>query len=354
MKTRTSIFALRLAATRGLGAAALLGALALSGPAGADTIIRVGDRTLNDVRVTTEKFAEVTYEGKRGKETIDGKRIADIIHDDAPRSYRAGDGQRKGGQYAKAVESYQKALEEGKKPWVKAWRRFQIAECLRLGGKPKEAIAAYKKCTSDTEHLLYPRALVGLGIAHGDAEEWADAVSTLKKVSDGRYGLWKARADYALGQVYIGKKSMTDARRAFARVQNQNDDPTMRQAGVVGEGETYLAEKNFSRAISFFERIISNRNLPPEVAAGAWAGIGDSELALSEERKDKAAEMRALLAYLQVVVQYSGTPGAYPKALYMAAKIYEKAGLKAQAATLRRELKSRAPSSSYAAKLKDS
>ena len=140
---------------------------------------------------------------------------------------------------------------------------------------------------------------------------------------------------------------MSEARRAFARVQSNRDDKSMKVAGVVGEGETYVAEKKYKKAIDFFRKILRRTGVPREVMAGAWAGIGDCEMARSA-KGDKGADHRALLAYLTVIVQFAGAPEAYPKALFNGAKLYDKFGKKDQAQSLRRELKSRCPTSEYA------
>jgi tetratricopeptide (TPR) repeat protein len=313
-----------------------------------DTIILLGGKSLTDTEVSAETFAEVKYRQKKTNKTMDGKKILEIVHGQAPRSYKAGDGQRKGSQYAKAIGYYKKALASPKgKPWVKVYANFYLGECYRLSGQGEAALPFYKKASTDKAHLLYPRALIGLAQAQAAARAWDESTKNLKAISDGRYGIWRTRADYALGKVLIIQKKYSDARRAFARVQSNRDDASMRVAGTVGEGETYMAEKNFKKAIGFFQKILRRSGVPREVMAGAWAGIGDCELALSAEG-DKEADRRALLAYLTVIVQFAGAPEAYPKALHNGAKLYDKFKLPDQAKSLRRELKSRCPTSKYA------
>jgi tetratricopeptide (TPR) repeat protein len=313
-----------------------------------DTIILVGGKSIKDVTVNGEAFAEVKYRAKSSSKTIEGKKILEIVHGKAPRAYKAGEGQRKGGQYEKAIAYYKRALKaSGAKPWVKIYANFYLGECYRLGGKSEGAVSFYKKACADKAHLLYPRALIGLAQAQAATRSWSDAIKNLTKISEGRYGLWRVRADYALGKVYISQNKMSEARRAFARVQSNRDDKSMKVAGVVGEGETYVAEKKYKKAIDFFRKILRRTGVPREVMAGAWAGIGDCEMARSA-KGDKEADRRALLAYLTVIVQFAGAPEAYPKALFNGAKLYDKFGKKAQAQSLRRELKSRCPTSEYA------
>lgn len=312
-----------------------------------DTIILVGGKSIKDVTVGSETFAEVKYRQGSSNKTMDGKKILEIIHGNAPRAYKAGDGQRKGGQYAKAINYYKKALSTPKiKPWVKVYANFYIGECYRLSDKGSEGVPFYKKAAAEKDHLLYPRALIGLAQALAAKRSWSEASSQLKKVTGGSYGIWRPRADYALGQILLAQGKMSDARRAFAAVKNNTDDRNMAVAGMVGEGQTYVAEKNYSRAIKFFRDILSKSDVPREVMAGAWAGIGDCEMA--QASGDKKGERRALLAYLTVIVEFAGAPDAYPRALFQGAKLYEKFGLKDQAKALKRELKSRCPTSKYA------
>lgn len=333
----------------GFAAALALTLCPATASAKGDTIIMLTGRSKRNVDVSSETFDEVAFKGERGKESVPGNKVREIIHGEQSRSYKAGEGQRKGGQYNKAIKSYTKAMEQakGKYAWAKTYCLYNLGECHRLAGEGEKAVSFYKKAAKDAKHLLYPRVMIGLGQAQGVSEKYDDAVSTLQKVSDGNFGFWRAHADYAMGNVYLKKGDMGKARRAFARVQSSRDDPKMRVAGIVGEGESYLLEKNYGKAIDFFRRILRDKDVPGSVAAGAWAGIGDCEMAKAE-KGDKKAEKRALLAYLTVVVQYSGTPGAYPKALFKASKLYAKFGRKDQAEALMRELKSRCPTSSYA------
>ena len=315
-----------------------------------DTIVFVGGEEKTGCDVQQELFEEVKFARKRERGSIDGKKILEILHGDGPASYRAGEGQRRGGQYDKAISSYKKAKADSSAPkWVKLYAQFRIAECQRLSGKAEAAIKSYEELKKETKHLLYPRIMIGLGQAHAGAKDWDAATAALGVVVKGSYGLWRAHADYAIGNVSLQKNDMIGARRAFQRLQNQNDDPEMRIAGVVGEGNCYLAEKNYNGATRFFKRIIERDDLPREVAAEAWAGLGDCQLAEAKDG-DATAERRGLLSYLNVVVQYAGTP-AYAKALAKAATVYDKFGQKAQAEALRRELRRRCPTSSYAREL---
>lgn len=329
-----------------------LGIFALQASAQDDRIILIGGRSEAGLRLEEETFAEIKYRKAGRTLSVPGAKVLKIIHGDGPAEYRAGDGQRKGAQYNKAIRSYQKALKaKGNKPWVTLYANFYIGECYRLSGQPKDALSYYKKVTADAKHFLYPQAMIGLGLAQGDAQEYGKAVATLKTIADGRYGAWLPRANYALGVVNMKKGSMNDARRFFVRVQDQRDDPSMRMAGFVGQGQTYLREKDFNRAVNFFEKILRGRNVTPQVAAVARAGIGDCEFERAKKNKDENGYKKALVQYLRVIVQYSGTPEAYPRALYQAALIYDRFKLKESAEALRRELKSRCPTSEYCKKI---
>lgn len=281
-----------------------LASLALPAAAQEDRIIMIGGRSEANVRMEDESFAEIKYRANGRTRSTQGGKVLEIIHGDGPAEYRAGDGQRKGAQYNKAIRSYQKALKaKGNKPWVKLYANFYIGECFRLSGKPQQALSYYKKVTPQTKHFLYPQAMIGLGLAQGEAGNFSQAISTLKTIADGRYGAWLPRANYALGQVNMEKGDMNAARRFFVRVQDQRDDASMRMAGYVGQGQTYLKEKDFNRAVDFFERILRGRNVTAQVAAVAWAGIGDCEFERAKKNSDQGGYKKALIAYLRVIVQ---------------------------------------------------
>jgi len=315
-----------------------------------DKIIYLDGQQKSPCRVSQEKFSEVKFRYKRQSLAEPGDKILEVIHGDGPRPFVAGEGQRKGAQYGKAMKSYQAALEtSGAKPWVKVYANLHLGTCALRLGQADKAISFFKKASADKEHLIYPRAQIGLGNGYAAAKRWADAERVLKSVAEARFGFWRDRATLALGNAYIEKGALSDARRAFAGLSGSSD-ASMKVAGVVGIGESYLKEKNFNSARNEFEKILRDTGLPREVAAGAWAGIGDCEMARAKEGK-KSAEKSALLAYLRVVVQFAGVPRSYPKSLYQAAAIYEKTGRKEAAAALRRELKNRCPSSEWTKKL---
>ena len=140
----------------------------------ADTIIRRNGPSLEKVSVTSDTYLRVKYEmkGPAGKVLGEfaGDDVLDIYYGDAPVAYRTAKSSLEAGDLEKAAKKFDDARAQTvSRPWFPVYVAFGKAECLRLSGKPKEAIALYEEAIKrDPKSRLVPPSSYGIGQCYLD------------------------------------------------------------------------------------------------------------------------------------------------------------------------------------------
>lgn len=360
-----------------LGRAALvaLASLALAGPALAQrrrgqeprgnpneaTILLHGGRApLTEVELKPDeiKFEEIRYrrKGSRRSDALEGEDVAEIRWTNPPPAYATGRSQLRANLFERAVQSFTAARNSASgDSWVKAYATFYLAEAQRLLGSHDEAIEEYQRLLQNAgDHYLAPNATYGLGAAQAAAGEYSDASSSFRRLDTGFGDYWRLKGKIGEGEAELAQGNAADARAAFETAEaSARSYPDIRRAAQVGIGQAYVADKRFDDAVEFFDRIIRQPGISPEVAGGAWVGKGDCRFQEATERgdADETKLKEALVAYQTCVVRFAGVPEAYPKALYQSARIYRMLGMDELASYQEDELKGRCPNSQWTAKL---
>lgn len=322
---------------------------------GRATIVTDRGREIDDCEIKEEKFKKIRYRVGRGRlEEIDGATVTDIIYDEPHPSFSTGVSQMRAGLYDKAIESFtaaRNAAKDGTWQWFHA--TFWLGEAMRMAGKSDDAVKEYERfLTADAEHYLAPRAILGLGKAQAGARKFSEADKSFAKLDDGWGDTYSVLAKLGQGDAALAANDPAKARQAYKIAGDRARDPDLKRAAAVGTGKTYVADKRWDDAIKFFDDIIREPGVAPDVAGGAWVGKGDCRMQQAKEKgDDKNLLKEALIAYETCAVRYAGTPDAYPKALYQASILYDKLGLPKLAEAMRTELKGRCPSSPWAEKL---
>ncbi len=328
------------------------------GPSAVATLILVGDRELSDVEVREEKFASIRYRPNRGRrlEDVPGEQVLEIRYHEAPGTYTSGLSQLRANLYDKAVTSFTTARNTAPDgTWLLFHATYQMGEAhLGLGAYSDAAYEFKRLLDKDKDHWLAPAAIFGLGQAQAGQGNASGASSTFQRLDDGFGTYWAAKARLGMGDAALAANKLLDAVKHynFAKDRGGVRYPDLARAATVGIGKSYVADKKFDRAISMFDDIIRTVGVAPDVAGGALVGKGDCQLAAAEDRGgDKEKLKEALISYQTCVVRFAGT-SAYPKALYQSAELYQRLGLERLAEAMRKELKSRCPSSPWTKKLK--
>lgn len=353
----------------------LAGALAVAGPAQAQprgrgrdpapaggaakaataTLVLEDGRRMAGVEVREEKFAKVKFRDRGRMDEVDGERVVEIRYDDPPPAFVSGLSQLRAGLYERAAASFTAARNQGADgSWVKLHATYYLGEAQRGAGAHTEAVAEYRRLLDQAaDHWLAPAAHFGLGQALAAAGKASDAVSAFKKLDQGFGDRWRLQGKLGEADALLAQGQPGPARGAYEIAQQgASRFPAVRQAAQVGIGKCYVADKRYDDAVRFFEGIISQTGLEPEVAGGAWLGIGDCRAAQAAENGDDANRLKeALIAYQTAVVRYAGVLSVYPKALYMSHEVLKKLGKPELAARMADELRGRFPKNPWTDRL---
>jgi tetratricopeptide (TPR) repeat protein len=147
----------------------------------------------------------------------DDPRLADIL-------YLAGLARREGGDVAGAVPLLQKAMEHNPTPDLVPAMKYQLAQALRMSGRPNEVIPLLKDFETEYDKSpLIPNVLYVLAISQHDSRDLAGAEATYRHLIE-TYPHTQAtlEAFYDLADVLAARGNRKDAEEYFRRFANGN------------------------------------------------------------------------------------------------------------------------------------
>ena len=262
----------------------------------------------------------------------------------------------KAGRLKRAMDLYENVRDQAGVPeWVKPWATYWIGEAGLTLGTPdalSRAVTELEKVVNDhSDHFVIARATYALAEALRQSDRGTDAEAQYEKLETGPWGdRWRHLAKYGKGMSLLARGENNLARTMFAQIRDQSIDPVLISRATFGEGAALINEKRYDDAIAHFARLkeeaaSGGADAAPVIAA---ALVGLAESYLKADPANEQNKKRALIAYIEVTVLYSGAGENYAKALHGAAKIYRDLGQTARAEELERELKERCPDSEYA------
>jgi len=347
---------------RGPSGLALILALQAAGAARsrADEVVLVPNSTVKEggsggrVRgsVQSESPSEVVV--KLGANTIHvpADQVVSVRYDNQPPSMALAESNESGGQFAKAIEFYKKAVTEASgKPLAEQAAKFKVAEVsadLALTDPTKVAeavglldgfVRAYPNARQTAPAL---EALARLQLQKGDVagvEKTAGALAKLPQGAD-RAAVLKAKI--------LAKQG--DHAQAVADLDRQvkaAPEGSARQRELrLAKAESLAALKKFAEAEADVRSVI--KALPPEDAASqsaAYNTLGDC-LRAAGRPKD------ALLAYLHTDVLYSKDKEQHPRALAQISQVWRELRRDDRADEAAAKLKAEYPQSPWVAAAK--
>jgi tetratricopeptide (TPR) repeat protein len=318
-------------------------AIALAGTASsaqADRILLHGAQSpINGVTVENEDFNEVTYKRPNvpDAQRIRSRDVSDIEREPGSEPYDAGREQRKQGDFANAVKSFQLALsKDGSKAWVKEYAQYQIAESqFALGlSDPREmqaALQSFEKLKAEfPKSRLLPAVELGIGQCLVELGRFRDAerhLTDLEGNARSRFGIqyellakkWNAKAferEKRFGEAQTKYSSLYQAATKALGDADLKDFEKRRISTLAAEarnleGTCLILAGQFDRAESFYRGLI--REAEPkkdyETLAGAYNGLGESLFNLKQPAE-------ALQAFARTATIYFYADPETAKALY--------------------------------------
>ncbi|HYV86464.1 MAG TPA: tetratricopeptide repeat protein [Patescibacteria group bacterium] len=147
----------------------------------------------------------------------DDPRVADML-------YLAGMARREGGDMTAAVPLLQKALQSSPTGDLQPTLKFQLAQMLRMSGKPADAIPLVRDFETEFErNPIIPNAIYTLAISQHDAGDLEGAEKSYRHLIDA-YPHSQAAAEsfYDLGEVLSARGNRKESAEFFRRYANGN------------------------------------------------------------------------------------------------------------------------------------
>ncbi|MEC7726334.1 MAG: hypothetical protein VYD05_12510 [Planctomycetota bacterium] len=275
--------------------------------------------------------------GKRGADDFElpAHMVKDIEWSELPEEFVAGKGAMGRGDFAAASQFF--GAVQSERALVKADAEFFKVKAAIAGIGADQASAATAAghmkgwLGSNLNHWRTPEALLLQGRAERLAGKAAEATATLKDlddraIRDGFGTIWSARAKYELALTLVADGKSGEARTAFKSASSaantalntsdtdKSELQNLKTLSRVGEGETYLIDKDFKKAESFFKSLANDPS--PALKAAAAAGEGEAIFQSALASKNANDLRRAQLALAKASVFDSTSGEASAKANY--------------------------------------
>ena len=316
----------------------LLLPVALLLPATTATAQKINDVVLKSdgARVRGLEITDFLLSGVRGKRGSDdfelpAHMVKEVEWSELPEEFLAGKGAMGRGDFAAAAQFF--GAVQSDRPLVKADAEFfKIKAAIAGIGADKASAATAASHMKDwlgsnVNHWRTPEALLLQGRAERLAGTGGAATTTLKElddraIRDGFGAVWSARAKYELALTLVTDGKSGEARTTFksassaantALTTGETDTAelnNLKTLARVGEGETYLIDKDFKKAESFFRSLSSDSSAAIKAAAAAGEGEAIFLGAVASNNANDLRRAQVALAKASVLDSASGEASA--------------------------------------------
>lgn len=296
-----------------------------------DVVLKKDGARVRGLEIT--EFLLTGVRGKRGADPfeIPAFQVAAVEWSNPPEAFVSGRAAMERGDFANAAQLFGSVQSD--RPLVKADAQFfMIKAAVAAIGNDKAAAATAaqhaKQWLSDhANHWRTPEAMLLAGRAERLAGTGGAAAATLRELDDraGREALgavWSARAKLELALTLLADGKASEARTTFQAATSAADSAlaspspdaaelkALKAQARVGEGETFLADKDFGQAESYFRALAGGSE--PELVAAGHAGEGEAMFlaAIAGNRLDDVRRAQISLARAAVADALSGEASA--------------------------------------------
>ena len=296
-----------------------------------DTVLKKDGARVRGLEIT--EFLLTGVRGKRGAEPfeIPAHQVVEVEWSDLPEAFLTGRAAMDRGDYRAATQMFGDVKSD--RPLVKADAEFfKIKAAVAAASSDKGAAAtaaehAKKWLADNANHWRTPEALLLAGRAERLAGTGGAAATTLRELDDRSsreaFGAtWGARAKSELALTLLADGKAGEARSMFQAATAAADSAlatpgpesgelrALKTLARVGEGETFLMEKDFAKAESFFRSLAASKE--PELVAAGHAGEGEALFlaAIAANRLDDVRRAQLALAMASVTDAQGGEASA--------------------------------------------
>ena len=301
-----------------------------------DVVLKKDGSRVRGLEIT--EFLLSGVRGKRGNDPFElpAYQVMDIEWSDTPEEFLSGKAAMGRGDFQAATQLFGAVASE--RALIKKDADFyKIKAAVAAIGTDKAAAAtaaehAKSWISNNSNHWRTPEALLLAGRAERLAGTAGTAAATLKEleeraITDGFGGVWSARAKYELALTLLADGKGSEARTQFksagttagdalatASATDKADLQSISTLSRVGEGETYLIDKDYKKAESFFHQLANSAEAA--LQAAGHAGEGEAIFLGAEAAKSANDLRRAQLTLAKASVMDSTNGEASAKANY--------------------------------------
>jgi len=312
--------------------------------------------------VTEETYESVKYTSPGVEAKLAQCQVESVSWGDMPDAYRLGEQQRARGNWADAVQNYEKVPQgRGRRWWIEPYTLYNMSLCYLQMGQADKAEELFRKLLKDHPRCKFvPHAHIAIGKINLDRRNWDEAITSFKAVSETVNNLTNRpvfcesqvlEASLKVCEALIGKSdydaAITQLDRFIGEAQGKHKDFLLGARQL--KAYTLICRKQTKEGVAEYHDIIAESVKAMDgtasdgemrlmlVVAQCANGLGDAYL---EAKEYKAA----LLEYLRVVVSIAdAAPSEYSRALVGAIKCFSLTDQKERARALMEELKRKFP-----------
>ena len=316
-------------------------------PVQQDSIVLTDGRTLDEVRVLTETYKEVTFKKGSSDGRRDADKVLEVRHDlsssKLERFLRAVEQMDKEGDFKLAAVYFGDVLDDEdllgdrRFGWVRQHARWRRIRCLNSLGDFRALAQEVDQLLAEVpDTFFYAPALLmkaeGLAVSGDKAGARGVDAQLEKEISA------KGLPERWGREVELGQALIDDALKGAAKQRklqgiaekNATGYPTVANRARVEVGNAMVEAGDFVNARSFFQSILDSGSAGAMTMASALSGLGDCAyqqgLAASDPKKAKPYFEEAALAHLQVAAYYKEATRLRARSMFHAADSIYRAG----------------------------
>lgn len=279
--------------------------------------------------------------------------VIEVDYEGTPNNYRLGTMQFRNGNYESAIKFLELALETKHPPLLKQYILYYVAKCYQKLGEPEKAVPAFEGIKDQGKKTRFLVDAVGNLIElYGDVGRIPDSRKMLNGLPPPGTRTEKLNRLMLQATIEEKDKKLRKAKQLYTQIRREAgpSHPEAAAGASVAIARCMFRMKQYEEVAKVVRKLVGSGKLG-ELYADVYVILGD---ALYETAKTDEDHEKAILAYLRVPALYAGGEATEARALFGAARSYQRMkgndDAKARAAKLYGMLRHKYPNSSYAEK----
>lgn len=314
-------------------AIATMAALVSSQVFAIDIITRKSDPKRLSGAISEMSKTEVKIKKQAGEpDVVAANDVQAIEYEGGGPDLRLGYSDENNGNYAKALEKYNKAKNDAKNPseYLKGEFDYVIARANALDAMTDSSkqdaavkgLLAVQKSRPD--HFRYYESVDLLGRLYLTMGNFAEARTTYDQLAKAPWNETKMLSKIAFGRVFVAESKFDEAAKEFEAAAAMAADNNTAEQGrkyqaMLGQARALISQSKFDDAIKILE-LVTDKG-PPEnwtVQGEAWVLLGNALQAMNRPKEAALAYLR-----LEVLPEFGNEKALHAEALYNLAKTWK-------------------------------